>query len=360
MGVNASALGLQWMPRLGKSWRRWINRHALRQVVEKTPAILRAVPPLPGLPAPETWRVGRADWTLTDVIVLAVGPEGSAPAAIIKLPRSAAGAESLRQQATILGALRADERLADWLTLTPELLASGQLDGQPYFVERALPGIEARLLLHDRAAEERLHHAAVQVVASLHRRTQTTIRVDAAALERWVERPAGALLRLAVNRPHARRNEEALARLRAELGSFLAGRTLTVSWIHGDFWASNLLVRADGSVISGIVDWDRAAPQELPAFDILHLLIQRRKLLAGQREMGPAVSDLLRGAGWTTRERALLAESAAAPALEPEAGRALLLLYWLHYLALYLAQNPARAWDEGWVSNNLEVVLQCL
>lgn len=360
MGVNASALGLQWMPRLGKSWRRWVNRHALRQVVAMAPAILRTLPPLPGLPAPENWRVGRADWTLTDVIVLAIGPAGGAPAAIIKLPRSAAGAESLRQQAAILSTLRADERLADWLNLTPEPLASGQLNGQPYFVERALPGIEARLLLYDRAAEERLHRAAVQALAPLHQRTAATIRVDTAVLERQVERPAGALLRLVVNRPRARLHEEALERLRAELGSFLAGQTLTVSWIHGDFWASNLLVSADGSAVSGIVDWDRAAPQELPAFDILHLLVQRRKLLAGQREMGPAVSDLLRGAGWTARERALLAESAAALALEPEAGRALLLLYWLHYLTLYLAQNPARAWDEGWVSNNLEVVLQCL
>ncbi|NPV65884.1 MAG: aminoglycoside phosphotransferase family protein [Anaerolineae bacterium] len=360
MGVNASALGLQWMPRLGKSWRRWINRHALRRVVGMAPAILRALPPLPGLPGPETWRVGRVDWTLTDVIVLAVGPEGSAPAAIIKLPCSATGTESLRCQAAILSMLRADERLTAWLALTPEPLASGQLDGQPYFVERALPGIEARLLLHDRAADERLHRAALRTITQLHRRTAAEVRVDAEALERWVERPMGALLRVVVNRPRARLHEGALERVREELHAFLTGQTLTVSWIHGDFWASNLLVRADGSAINGIVDWDRAAPQELPAFDILHLLLQRRKLLAGQREMGPTVSGLLRGEGWTPMERVLLTESVVAPAVETESGHALLLLYWLHYLALYLAQNPARAWDEGWVSKNLEVVLQCL
>jgi len=47
----------------------------------------------------------------------------------------------------------------------------------------------------------------------------------------------------------------------------LAGRTLTVSWVHGDFTPGNILVTPDGTSVTGIIDWDHSASKELPQLD---------------------------------------------------------------------------------------------
>src|SRR5690606_10572427 len=150
------ALTLRLMPRLGKTWRRWAHRDDLSRSLALVPAILERLPARPDLPAPAAWQVQRAEWTLTSTVIIALGPAGGAPAAVLKLPRTAAGTQSLHQQAGALDRLAADPRLRRWLRLAPVVLGQGTIDGQAYFVERALPGREGRLLLHDPAAEQAL------------------------------------------------------------------------------------------------------------------------------------------------------------------------------------------------------------
>jgi hypothetical protein len=357
--LNAS-IGLRLLPRLGKSWRRWANRRDLIRACDLVPAILTTIPPQPSLPPPTTWRIRRVEWTLTDVVVIGVGPPAWPPVVVLKLPQTDAGVVSLQQQQTILTRLRADSRLDSWHALLPAPLAKGEIAGQAYFVERALPGCEARLLMYDPIASDRLHRAAATAIVQFHRLTAATTVVDESMLERWIDQPLRLIGRLNLKQPYAAHRKASLERLATELRGALAGRTLSVSWIHGDFWASNLLVTADGAALSGIVDWDRAEPSELPMHDVLHLLVQRRKLLAQHREPGDTVRALLKGAGWSPDERALL-DLTELPLPNDDAGqRAMLLLYWLRCMAVYLTQSPARACNEAWVANNIEVVVQCL
>jgi aminoglycoside phosphotransferase (APT) family kinase protein len=150
----------------------------------------------------------------------------------------------------------------------------------------------------------------------------------------------------------------ALDALAAELHGALPGAELSTGWIHGDFWASNLLASADGRRLTGVVDWDRAASGELAIMDVLHLVVQRRKLLARQREPGGAIVALLQGEGWTPFERELLAAPLYRNTLTVLGERGAMLLYWLRMMAIYLEQDNSRAADAAWVLHNIEKVLR--
>jgi aminoglycoside phosphotransferase (APT) family kinase protein len=49
--------------------------------------------------------------------------------------------------------------------------------------------------------------------------------------------------------------------------------------IHGDFWHGNVLAAAEGTRITGILDWDRFEPQSLPFLDLLHLIAKYDEIL---------------------------------------------------------------------------------
>lgn len=50
----------------------------------------------------------------------------------------------MKSQQTVLADLQADPRLGDCSVLLPTLLAEGKVAGQPYVVERMMPGLGAR------------------------------------------------------------------------------------------------------------------------------------------------------------------------------------------------------------------------
>ncbi|HEY3109764.1 MAG TPA: hypothetical protein VGL23_13475, partial [Chloroflexota bacterium] len=144
------------------------GRRMLAQARARVPAVLATLPPDSEAP---TWRVHRAEWTESDLAVIGVGPAGG-PRVIVKLARSSVGAAGLQRQSAVLAALRADPALGAWRSYLPTLLARGEVDGQPYSVEGALPGRDMRRLLTQapRRASMALFFAAT-AIAELHRRT---------------------------------------------------------------------------------------------------------------------------------------------------------------------------------------------
>ena len=358
MMTPASTLTLRVLPRLGKSWRRWTNRHDLRQTRALIPFILAELPVSPALPDPVTWQINRLEWTLTSTIVAEVGPHNGSPAIVLKLPKTKAGIASLDQQAHALSRLHADVRLLNWKRFLPQPLARGERDGQVYFAESAVPGLEGRLLLHNPALSNRLHEIAAAEIAFLHERTAIPMVVDAAHLSRWVINPFRRIQAVCSLYTDLQAYDQTITRAVSLLRERLSGRDLTVGWIHGDFWTSNILA-ADNGMLTGIVDWDRAVPDDLPIFDRLHLVVQRRKLIARESESGHAICALLSPENWTPVERALLDRDQLA-AFGDDGLWTALMLYWLHFIVLYLDQAPTRARDAAWVANSIEVVLRCI
>ena len=305
------------------------------------------------------YRVLHAHWSQTGVAVIMTGPPGGAAAVVLKLPGTREAHAALLRHQAALAALHADERLRFWSGLPPLPLAAGTLAGQPYLAEPALPGRAGSSLLAAPATRAAVQTVAGSAIAGLHQRTGALTLVDQQTLARWVDHPLSVLRDVSAGLPRATRHGRSLDRLRTELHGHLAGRPVRVGWIHGDYWPGNLLLAAGGTQVTGIVDWDRAAPGELPEHDLLHLLLFSRALVQG-REPGEVVRDALEGAPWASHEQALLATMRPAGPAEPITLRAAILLYWLRFVAANLEQQAQSfAADRLWLARNVETVLRC-
>lgn len=336
-------------------WRRWSGRE-LSAARERARAILDVIPPLPGVSRPSSWTIQRSLWTDTEVAVLAVGPFDRPPVAILKLLGSQDGAASLQRHYAALTALHRDPRLEGWREILPEPLTAGTIASRFYLAERALPGGQAQDLLAYPTLRRRMQHDAARAIGELHRRTARSVVVDARLLERWVAQPLSRIRHLWLLGGGA--YHKAIDRLSHELHEALLGRELAVSWIHGDLWPGNLLVQPASGELTGIVDWDMAAPDELPTHDLLHLLLYTRSLVQ-RRDLGEIVRAQIESPTWERHEAELLA------ALAPRRGdalpeRILVLLYWLRHIASNLVQSPHYALHPLWIRKNIQEVLRSI
>lgn len=341
--------------RIETMWNSLMKHRGLALVKAQVPAILAALESESGISPRPDWQVQRALWSEADVAILAVGPPGQPPAVVLKLPQTAEGESSLRRQCAVLDALHTELALADWRRLLPRPTCC-EVGGRFCSVERALPGYDLRGYLASKAhngangAEEVLL-AAVSSISTLHHLAMRVVVVDEALLNRWVETPVRRLAAVT-------RNTAALARLEREVRVALLGRTIAIGWVHGDFWAGNLLVAPDGLTITGIVDWDLAVADELASHDFLNLVLSTDQLLNGGG-LGDAVRKRLRREGWTDRDRTLLA-AGRFPFADDSLRRAMLLLYWLRYVTTYLDKGPRRALSGWWLNRNVDSVLDSL
>jgi hypothetical protein len=349
-------------PGAGRPWawsgtrERWFRRRTLARACALVPAILAATPSQGDATSPSTWRIQTVDWARTDTIIIMVGPADQPPRAVLKLPQTYQSLCGVRRQEEVLGALHADSRLGEWRSLLPKQLAGGEIAGQPYVAHHALAGVPGQRLLGHPATGERVLGTALGAIRPLHWRTASPAVIDETRLERWIDRP---IRRLNAGLPRASRDRPALARLAAELRGTLAGRTLPTGWIHGDYWSGNLLVTPDGGEVRGIVDWDLAAPDELPLHDVLHPLLYTRCLVQ-RRELGDVVRTLLHGRAWAPEERSLFTASALALSGDATTERAMVLLYWLRHVAAVVSQYPPTLQRRWWFRKNVEAVLRCL
>lgn len=292
--------------------------------------------------------------TLTGVAVLAVGYRGLPPSLIVMLPQTDAGATRLRRHAEVAAALRREPRLQGWSALVPRPIEEGVIAGQYYLASQALPGTPAVALLSDPIERSQLLVHATRTITDLHERTAQLATIGPALLERWIDFPVLAIRRALEANRYGADAFVALDDLRERLRASVAGRRVKIGWIHGDFWPGNLLVSANGA-ISGIIDWDRAAADELPGHDALHVVLYTKKLIQGV-ELGAVIcsalrnseSMLLRGVPGAHKEGA---------STEIDA-RTMLLLYWLRFVAASLAQSGYFAANKSWVKQDIVNVLR--
>lgn len=263
------------------------------------------------------------------------------------------------RQSIALAALHADSRLQEWRNLLPTILTEGQMMGNSYVVEAALPGREARALMGDPLTCARIQTAAATTIRQLHQRTAAVVPVSSRLVQRWIEQPLLLIQRWNATLPRTARRCGMLERLETELRSALAGRTFTLSWIHGDFWAGNLLMTPDGSTVTGIVDWDMARPNDLPLLDVLQLLLSTR-MLVQRCELGDIMCSLLKKTEWQPVEYAILEDTLLALPGDTVEMRTMLLLCWLRHVAANMTKSSRYVGHWLWAAKNIEPVLQCL
>jgi aminoglycoside phosphotransferase (APT) family kinase protein len=135
----------------------------------------------------------------------------------------------------------------------------------------------------------------------------------------------------------------------------LAG--LPRGWSHGDFFPGNLLV-ADGR-LAGVVDWQSAAPGELPFLDLLQLVAHRWRWAHGASHAEAVLDGLV---PWARRGGdAVAAAYAGTIGVEPspELLEALVVAYWLRRAAFDARIYPSRV-TPRWRRRNVDPVLAAL
>ena len=298
--------------------------------------VLPSLSPPANLPPPTTWTVRHVVRTVTDRGVVMLGPVGQPVIAVLKMAHTPQAILSLQRNNAALKLLHADERLGSWRTLIPTLLAEGVVHGYHYAIEQAMPGCNAQGLLNDSVLGPRLQLSAAKAINQIHEATSSVITVGEEIFERWVGVHLRVLRYWNESLPSAMRNRPAIETLASQLRQSLFGLSLSASWIHGDFWCANLLVTPDGSAITGFLDWDLAAADDLPQLDQVQLLISTRKILRG-REIGSIMVELLKGGSWLPYEQAIL-DGAKLPGDTVDL-RTLLLLTWLRDVATNLTES---------------------
>ncbi|MDP9269526.1 MAG: phosphotransferase [Chloroflexota bacterium] len=353
----AADLGaLEVMVRLRRGRAEWWRARQARRV---TPEILARIPPGLDAEPPMSWTEHRSLPTVSDMTVITAGPSRQSPRAVIKLPTTPPALRSLRREREVLAELRADARLGHWCEVLPTMLAEGELAGQPYVVQRMVPGVAANQMVASDDGARQILTAAASAIGELHRRTTAPAAVDGTVLERWVDGPALAVRRVGSPLAGGASADVAIDRLANELHEALEGRTLPLSWVHGDFVPSNILVSADGAAVVGIVDWELAASADLPAIDLVALLLSTRAHRR-RRELGQVVRELVTGARWTELEEALLDSAASRLSGAPVDSRTLVLLWWLRHVAANLTKSSRYARNRLWARWNVRAVLDAL
>ncbi|HEY3020319.1 MAG TPA: hypothetical protein VGJ32_09005 [Solirubrobacteraceae bacterium] len=297
--------------------------------------------PLAGAERWRRWPV-RTD---SDVVVFLAGPRHDAHVAV-KIAWSAAGAHALTSQRRHLAVLRSAAGLNGFRSVLPDVVCEGAVDGRPYRVEAALPGVDGRRFART-AARERALAATARGMDVLYRATAAPRVVDddllASVLDERLDR---------IIRARGRTGPE-LVGLRAEVASALRGRRVLAGRVHGDLWLGNVLLAPDASALTGVVDWEASHALELPAVDVAHLVLSTRSASEG-RPFGEVTRRVLLGDPLTPLEADLLAPYARAH--DGLALRHLVLLTWLQHVAQRLAQSTLHP-QRRWLRRNVDPVL---
>jgi aminoglycoside phosphotransferase (APT) family kinase protein len=326
------------------------------------PAILVALAEAGVEGGPSEWIERRA--IPGDPTIFLTGKDDALPVAAIRIARGPAGRRGLTRAATALTTIRTllagTKGGVAGATLLPTLLATGEVDGRAWLAETALPGQTGRTLLRDPTERSRLLRRVADGIATIHSAGAARAPVGDARVGAWVDARVAIVRSILEVGNHPATHIARLDQLGWDLGSTLRGQELSTGWIHGDLWPANVLVDPAGHQLTGLVDWDSAAPDELPLQDLLHLALTTRRLVE-RRALGEVIADLLGGAGWTSDDQAALG-----PAEDGDLGPAVfdgldamtaLRLYWLRAIELNVDRRPALARQRAWVRANVLSVL---
>jgi len=302
---------------------------------------------------PPQWVIGRRLTTVGDVAVIELR-NGTELAAVLKLSRSGCGDDSLLSQQRTLQRLAADERLASWRRLLPEVVAHGMVASHVYSIESALSGTVGTSI-PDVAATDDAHRHALDAISGLHRATGRVETASAELIDAWLE-PALSLVAEVPALFAGARRSSAVERVREELRAALEGRGVWVSSTHGDYFPGNIFY-GPSRTVEGIIDWGQAREDDPAVIDPMTLLLADR---AGRQRsgIGGVVRDLCEGAPLSRRELALLEAHRAACPADPIPVAVMALLAWVRHVENNLRKSRRYAEHPVWIHRVVTPVLK--
>jgi aminoglycoside phosphotransferase len=205
------------------------------------------------------------------VTVLLFRTGDRSPSVVAKLPRYGLTGEPLRREAATLervrGAIAVGALAGAVRNTIPRPLGLHDVDGTEVLLQTGMPGVH----LVAATAGGRLHPAKLARrldlmlgwCLGLQAASARPVTVDDALL-------AGRLEPLAAKGLAAMDADPRVATLldrSLEAAAGLRGTALPLVVCHGDYWAGNVMVA--GGRVRGVIDWERAALDELPLWDLV-------------------------------------------------------------------------------------------
>jgi hypothetical protein len=279
--------------------------------------------------------VTAASWTITGTATFLLGLPGGRPELVLRMSRTGAG--RLRHESAVLAALTEGPGLTAVRDFLPTRRGEGAVSGWHYVLDDYIPGVDATAALAvNPGARGKVEQSGAALVTALHKSTARPVRIDDKILAQWVDGPIDVLSE-ALRRTSLRLSAGRLALLRQRLHQRLLDREVQAGWIHGDFWLGNIRVDPDAGAITGVIDWDCAGRDELPAHDLLHLGLYGHSLDRGV-SLGSVVAETVVAGTWPAECEAILRHGRWAWG-DRLSDADIALLYWLRYTAVMIAQQ---------------------
>ena len=214
----------------------------------------------------------------------------------------------------------------------PAGLFLGEIEGLFLGCERRLGGLTGPHLSGDQeCARNTFSDAARQTAAWI---TQPARPLDEADFERLI----GTRFDLVASKAAVEATRSNLRRLREESAELLIGRSFPRVLYHADLRSKHVQMRPDGHVI-GYLDWGPSETDDLPYYDLLHLICHERKQEADLRAE-EAWAIVREGERLRDYERAALEDYAGRLGLDPLYCRAIERIY-----PVLVAATVERNWD---------------
>lgn len=272
----------------------------------------------------------------SDSLVAAVsGPAGDF---VLKIATTAAADRNLARHAETVGELHllCDAGVTE---LVPVVVERVIVDGRTVVRETLLPG---------QTPTTDPGPVAAAAITRLHMATARSVLVTPELAERWIDLPAAAVAGLDVGDRH----RAAVDRIASYLRDELVGRTITVSWTHGDYWPGNVLVSGDPphQTVTGIIDWEDAMDPGLPDADLVHWYLSTRI-----SDLGAAVCAALDDPGQVEGYFAPAGVVLPNAQLDPSAA---VLLAWLWHVAHTRSRSTRSGPGRIWIARSVHPVLR--
>ena len=266
---------------------------------------------------------------------------------VVRVAMTEAGTGALNDNAEMVQRLSGHRRLPRWQTIVPNVLHRGQVDGRTFVVESFLPGTSLDRLTGEARAKG-LERARV-ALGSLHHATARNARFDDSVARRWIDDPLETLQRL----PAVAERADDLQQLRTWLRRALVGNKVKLCWVHGDFWAGNVLVSETSGVprITGLIDWENGRLDGFAELDLAHLWLAEQP-----GEMGASLlAALERPQAWPDTRVLDGGDVVSRPSNMP--ADAVLVLAWLGHVADGAGRSTDHPPSRIWVNRNVLSVL---
>lgn len=340
-----------------KQWRWTHSKGYVQRVLDATSEILNI-----NTAGGAVLHARRIDIRQSGRIVISASCDGAKDkAVIIKVPCTPWLVERETRNADALCLLHADDRIPPEIRrLVPQHLGNASLNGQTFFVEELLPGVErgtadtganhALALSWRRKGMPRspVYQQFANVLWKLHRITSHFVTIGEAEFA-GVRQSLNMIRRWLVDRRQTSICDAVLRLLEREL----LGQRLPLVWSHGDV-GCNYLEGRSGSLV-GIIDWETFDPNGFPLQDWILLALSRSGL--ARRQRWERMAMLLDGTEGKFFEGLPFEEYMESLYVGRHLVPALAVLVWVRYASDRL---PRRGYDPKWLDAVVFHVLRLL